>query len=87
MEYESVFLALFAGLGSAVAIGVLSYSDAEVSSLALLMAPFGATTVLVFGVQESPLTQPENVILCHLVTAFIGVFFAEFIGVPPSAWQ
>lgn len=77
------FLALFAGLGAAVAIGVLSYSDAEVSSLALLMAPFGATTVLVFGVPESPLAQPKNVILGHLVKAFIGVFFAEFIGVTP----
>lgn len=47
------------------------------------MAPFGATTVLVFGVPESPLAQPRNVILGHLLTALIGVCFTEFVGVTP----
>jgi CBS-domain-containing membrane protein len=28
----------------------------------LLMAPFGATSVLIFGVPDSPLAQPRNVI-------------------------
>ncbi|WP_223669869.1 HPP family protein [Kangiella shandongensis] len=78
-----LLLALFSGLGAALAIGVLSYSDAEVSSLALLMAPFGATTVLVFGLPESPLAQPRNVICGHLITAFIGIVFVELIGVTP----
>jgi len=77
------FLALFAGLGASLSIGLLSYSDAEVSSLVLLMAPFGATTVLVFGVPESPLAQPKNVILGHFITSFIGIFFTQFIGVTP----
>ncbi|MEW6997430.1 HPP family protein [Colwelliaceae bacterium BS250] len=74
-------LALFAGFGASVAIGVLSYLDTDITSVALLMAPFGATTVLVFGVPESPLAQPKNVIFGHLITAFIGVFFVEYIGV------
>lgn len=80
---KQVFLALFAGLGASVAIGVLAYLDAELSTLALVMAPFGATTVLVFGLPESPLAQPKNVILGHFITAFIGVFFVEFVGLSP----
>ncbi len=76
-------LALFAGLGASLAIGVLSYADTEILNTALLMAPFGATTVLVFGVPDSPLAQPKNVVFGHLLTAFIGVFFAQFVGVTP----
>ncbi len=47
------------------------------------MAPFGATAVLVFGGPSSPLAQPKNVIFGHLITAFVGVFFTQYIGVSP----
>ncbi|GLQ31339.1 HPP family protein [Litoribrevibacter albus] len=80
---NNFLLAIFAGIGAALAIGVLAYSDAEVSSVVLIMAPFGATTVLVFGVPDSPLAQPKNVIFGHLITAFIGVFFTQLVGVTP----
>lgn len=76
-------LSLFSGVGAALAIGILSFADSAQSDIILLMAPFGATAVLVFGVPDSPLAQPKNVILGHLITAFIGVFFVEFIGVTP----
>lgn len=76
-------LAIFAGLGAAIAIGILTFSETEITNIALVMAPFGATTVLVFGLPESPLAQPKNVILGHFITAFIGIFFVEYIGVTP----
>jgi len=76
-------LALFAGVGASLSIALLSYGDTQVPSLVLLMAPFGATTVLVFGLPDSPLAQPKNVIWGHLITAFIGVFFSQVIGVTP----
>lgn len=47
------------------------------------MAPFGATAVLVFGVPTSPLARARNVIGGHLITAFIGVVFVNFVGVSP----
>ncbi|PKH56038.1 HPP family protein [Shewanella sp. Choline-02u-19] len=78
-------LALIAGLGTSLAIGLLSYFDATLTNTALLMAPFGATAVLVFGVYDSPLAQPKNVILGHLITSFIGVFFFQFIDVTPMS--
>lgn len=76
-------LAIFAGLGAAIAIGILTFSETEITNIALVMAPFGATTVLVFGLPESPLAQPKNVIFGHFITAFIGIFFVEYIGVTP----
>lgn len=72
-----------AGIGASIAIGVLTHLEASLSDVALIMAPFGATTVLVFGLPNSPLAQPKNVILGHLITAFIGVFFTQLIGVTP----
>ncbi|CAE6897753.1 HPP family [Vibrio sp. B1FLJ16] len=53
------------------------------SDVALLMAPFGATAVLVFGVPDSPLAQPKNVIFGHLITSLVGVIFTQYIGVSP----
>jgi CBS-domain-containing membrane protein len=78
---KSFMLSIIAGIGAAIAIGVLSYFNFKFSEIALLMAPFGATTVLVFGIPESPLAQPKNVILGHLLTAFVGVFFVQFLDV------
>jgi len=43
-----------------------------------LMAPFGATAVLVFGVPQSPLAKPKNVIGGHMLTAMIGVVFSYY---------
>ena len=73
-------LSVIAGLGASLAIGLLSFMEANLGDVALLMAPFGATAVLVFGVPDSPLAQPKNVILGHLITAFIGVVFYTYFA-------
>lgn len=80
---NNIVLSIVAGVGAFLAIGLLSFFDSTLSDVALLMAPFGATAVLVFGVSDSPLAQPKNVILGHLITAFVGVFFTQYIGVSP----
>ncbi|MEJ6122751.1 HPP family protein [Vibrio sp. 2-Bac 85] len=80
---NKLFLPLLAGIGASLAIGLLSYMDQNLSDVALLMAPFGATVVIVFGLPDSPLAQAKNVIFGHLITAFIGIFFVQFIGVSP----
>lgn len=76
-------MALFAGIGAFMAIGLLSFFEANLLDVALLMAPFGATAVLVFGVPDSPLAQPKNVIVGHVITASVGLIFTHFIGVTP----
>ena len=46
-----------------------------------IMAPFGATCVILYAVSQSPLAQPRNVIFGHLISAFIGLFFLKFFTV------
>lgn len=77
------FFPFFAGLAAAVAIGALAYLDQWIDGSLWLMAPFGATTVLVFALPQSPLAQPRNVIFGHLLAALVGLIFVKFIGVYP----
>jgi CBS-domain-containing membrane protein len=77
------WLAVIAGIGASFTIGLLSLIEANIDNAVLIMAPFGATAVLVFGVSSSPLAQPKNVILGHFITAFIGVFFYQYLEVNP----
>lgn len=46
-----------------------------------IMAPFGATCVLLYAVSQSPLAQPRNIIFGHIVSAFIGLFFLKVFGI------
>ncbi|RJG48633.1 HPP family protein [Motilimonas pumila] len=76
-------IALTAGFGAFLAIFALSAIEANLSQVALVMAPFGASTVLVFGLPKSPLAQPKNVIWGHLITAAIGIAFVQYLTVTP----
>lgn len=46
----------------------------------MLMAPFGATCVILFAASASPLAQPRNVIGGHLVATLIGLVALYAIG-------
>ncbi len=74
-------LASIAALGSAICIGTLAFFDQSEGADYLLIAPFGATMVLVFGLPASPLAQPKNVILGHICTALVGIVFVNYIEV------
>lgn len=43
-----------------------------------IMAPFGASCVLLFAVSASPLAQPRNVIFGHFIATLIGLVFLKF---------
>lgn len=78
---KNILIAILSGLGAIIGIGALAQLGTINADMEFLMAPFGATAVLIFGVPDSPLAQPKNVILGHVLTAAIGVLFVEFIGV------
>lgn len=52
----------------------------EISGIPLIMAPFGASCVLVFGVQNSPLSQPRSVIGGHFLSTLVGLLVQELFG-------
>lgn len=69
--------AIGAGIGM-LAIGAL----AALSGVPLLIAPFGATAVLIFGQPKSPLSQPANVVGGYIIAAIIsGIALAFFPGI------
>ncbi len=70
-----------AGLGAMLCITALSSMEYATSSIMWLMAPFGATMVILFGLRESPLAQPRNIIVGHLLTTLIGLIVMNLIGV------
>jgi len=51
--------------------------------LPLLLAPFGATAVLLFGQPNSPLAQPINVVGGYIIAAVVAVLIMIFA---PGIW-
>lgn len=80
---------LFASLGALAGIGLTSLISTAalhtVAPLPLLVAPMGASAVLVFAVPASPLAQPWSVIGGNVVSALVGVVAARFVPVPHLA--
>lgn len=62
---------LKSGLGAVIGMTVVG-GLAVATGIPLLIAPFGATAVLVFGQPKSPLAQPANVLGGYLVAALVG---------------
>lgn len=67
------------GLGGLIGISFLGYLS-HMSGVPWLMAPFGATCVILFAAPASPLAQPRNVILGHLITSIIGLIALYAFG-------
>ncbi|EGU32980.1 HPP family protein [Vibrio sp. N418] len=79
---ENRFLtAMVSAIGATLCIWTLAAVDSRIDTPYVLIAPFGATMVLIFGVHRSPLAQPKNVIFGHLITAFVGLIFINFLPV------
>lgn len=46
----------------------------------LLIGSFGASAVLLFGANDSPLAQPRNLVTGHLVSAIVAVIVVALFG-------
>lgn len=68
-----------------VLTSVTTYWLVGLSDLPLLMAPIGASAVLLFGVPSSPLAQPWSIVGGNTVAAVVGVTFAILIKEPVIA--
>jgi len=80
-EHFWAFIGSFIGLGI---ITFLEYKLLPESDLVFLIGSFGASCVLVYGVIQSPLAQPRNLVGGHLVSAIIGVIIQKLL--PDLIW-
>ena len=78
-------IAFVSGLGGFLVIFALSQLGSSLHT-ALLVAPFGASCVLVFALPRSPLAQPRNVIGGHLISSTVGVVILAALGHSPLAY-
>lgn len=81
---EKGVAALISGLGGFVAVYLLAQATQSLGEL-LLIAPFGASCVLLFALPQSPLAQPRNVVGGHLISTFVGLTVLTVVGSHPFA--
>ena len=79
-EHLWTFFGSFAGIAL---IGLLQSFYLPASDNLFLVGSFGATSVLIYGVINSPLAQPRNVIGGHVICAIVGVTFNYLL---PQSW-
>jgi CBS domain-containing membrane protein len=78
-EHIWTFTGAFTGIAL---IGILNSYFLDVSENIFLIGSFGASAVLIYGVINSPLAQPRNLIGGHLLSALIGVSVGYLISAP-----
>lgn len=69
---------LKAGTGGAVVFTV-AWLLGDLTGATLIMAPLGASTMLVLAVPESPFAQPANVVGGHLIAGAMGILADRYL--------
>lgn len=80
-EHFWAFIGSFVGMGI---IAYLQYKAFPQPDAVFLIGSFGASCVLVYGVIQSPLAQPRNLIGGHVVSALAGVTAGQLF--PEMMW-
>ncbi len=73
VDYKEMFwsfLGAFCGIGS---IAFVQSFFVEHIDNVFLIGSFGASSVLIYGAVHSPLAQPRNLVVGHVISAIIGV--------------
>jgi CBS-domain-containing membrane protein len=73
---------LKSGIGAIAGIALVGLM-AVVTGIPMLIAPFGATAVLLFGQPKSPLAQPANIIGGYLIAAIVS---SAALWMFPGSW-
>ncbi|WP_042162245.1 HPP family protein [Paenibacillus gorillae] len=71
--------AVISAAGGFIAIAILAWLTG-LTGQPWIMAPFGASCVLAFGVWESPLSQPRNIIGGHFISTLTGLVLFHLFG-------
>ena len=74
-----------AWVGALLAVGMIAFLDRLTVGSGgppLLVASFGASSVLVFGAIKSPFAQPRNLVGGHVLSALVGVTMGRLLPEP-----
>ncbi|MCG9792415.1 HPP family protein [Flavobacterium algicola] len=76
---------LWSFIGSFLGIGAIAYfhtNQFSGSDAVYLIGSFGASSVLIYGIIQSPFSQPRNLIGGHVISAIIGVTIHQLVPEP-----
>lgn len=73
---------IWSWFGGLLGIAVIAYLSVLIDK-PLIIPSFGASCVLAFGVPDSPLAQPRNIIGGHFLSTLVGLIFFTTLG---SSW-
>jgi CBS-domain-containing membrane protein len=79
-----IFWSWLGGFLGIALVGLIHYHYLEGANQVLLIAPLGASAVLIYGVLKSPLAQPRNLLGGHVLSALIGVTAFKLLA--PHPW-
>ena len=82
-DHRSILAGAVAGLGGAIAIGVMEWFSVA-AHYPLAVIPFATSIVLVIGSPEAEPAQPRALIGGHFVSALVGFAVLKLTG--PQAW-
>ncbi|WP_229217201.1 HPP family protein [Dyadobacter luteus] len=80
-DHVWTFIGSFLGIGL---IGLLNRESFSATDNVFLIGSFGASSVLIYGIVNSPLAQPRNLIGGHVICAIVGVTVHYII--PNEIW-
>lgn len=72
-EFLSIAVGIMLGIGG---ISYLSY----ITDMPFMLAPFGASSVLVYAAKSSPLARPRNLFGGHLVSGAVAIICCNLMG-------
>ncbi len=60
-------------------MGISHYAHSNLQTSLFLVASFGASAVLIYGVPQAEFSQPRNLLGGHLISALIGVSVCKYL--------
>ena len=70
---------ILSAIGIFFGIGIVALVSKSIDNN-LLLAPFGATSIIAFLLYDSEYAQPRNIILGFFITSIVGILMAYILG-------
>ena len=70
---------ILSAIGIFLGIGIVSLVSKSVDDN-ILLAPFGATSIIAFLLCETEYAQPRNIILGYIITSLVGIIVVFLLG-------
>jgi len=70
-KYSHLFESILAGVGAFIGLSLIGLIAQQADTM-MIIAPFGATAVLLFSVPNSPFSKPLNIFGGYLISMVIG---------------